>query len=140
MKVKYFIKIHEHLPRSSLSLHKSTSGPKFERRTSKAGVLSASKQSVRGYKINVFGNSRAINRAIHSYGQTQPETIHHEMAQAKIAPLPAAQIVSIVPKEAEISYPRWFGGSASCMAVLVSHPFDLSRCPFLRVLQIEGLT
>ncbi|KAJ5637522.1 hypothetical protein N7490_007401 [Penicillium lividum] len=27
---------------------------------------------------------------------------------------------------ADISYPRWFGGSASCMAVLLSHPFDLS--------------
>lgn len=26
-----------------------------------------------------------------------------------------------------ISYPRWFGGSASCMAVAVSHPFDLSK-------------
>ncbi|KAJ5279830.1 hypothetical protein N7478_005202 [Penicillium angulare] len=27
----------------------------------------------------------------------------------------------------DLSYPRWFGGSASCMAVLVSHPFDLIK-------------
>lgn len=26
-----------------------------------------------------------------------------------------------------ILYPKWFGGSASCMAVLVSHPLDLSK-------------
>lgn len=25
------------------------------------------------------------------------------------------------------TYPKWFGGSASCMAVLVSHPLDLSE-------------
>ncbi|KAJ5777356.1 hypothetical protein N7520_000602 [Penicillium odoratum] len=30
-------------------------------------------------------------------------------------------------KPADISYPRWFGGSASCMAVLLSHPFDLIK-------------
>ncbi|CAI7613237.1 unnamed protein product [Penicillium viridicatum] len=26
-----------------------------------------------------------------------------------------------------ITYPKWFGVSASCMAVLVSHPLDLSQ-------------
>lgn len=26
-----------------------------------------------------------------------------------------------------ITYPKWFGGSASCMAVLVSHPLDLRK-------------
>ncbi|KAJ5546651.1 hypothetical protein N7494_004236 [Penicillium frequentans] len=30
-------------------------------------------------------------------------------------------------RPADISYPRWFGGSASCMAVLLSHPFDLIK-------------
>ncbi|KAJ5344103.1 uncharacterized protein N7506_002468 [Penicillium brevicompactum] len=31
------------------------------------------------------------------------------------------------PTEPHVIYPKWFGGSASCMAVLVSHPLDLIR-------------
>lgn len=27
----------------------------------------------------------------------------------------------------DIVYPRWFGGVASCVAVVVSHPFDLGK-------------
>ncbi|KAJ5974715.1 hypothetical protein N7481_011925 [Penicillium waksmanii] len=34
-----------------------------------------------------------------------------------------------------VSYPRWFGGSASCMAVVVSHPFDLIK---VRMQAIKG--
>ncbi|KAJ5656001.1 hypothetical protein N7507_007951 [Penicillium longicatenatum] len=30
-------------------------------------------------------------------------------------------------RPADLNYPRWFGGSASCMAVLLSHPFDLIK-------------
>ncbi|KAJ5182952.1 hypothetical protein N7492_000568 [Penicillium capsulatum] len=30
-------------------------------------------------------------------------------------------------KPADVDYPRWFGGSASCMAVMVSQPFDLVK-------------
>ncbi|OOQ90514.1 dicarboxylate transporter [Penicillium brasilianum] len=49
------------------------------------------------------------------------------MASTKIAPLPAPQISPASTKHADITYPRWFGGSASCMAVMVSHPFDLIK-------------
>ncbi|KAJ5939640.1 hypothetical protein N7466_002774 [Penicillium verhagenii] len=28
---------------------------------------------------------------------------------------------------ADLTYPRWFGGSASCFAVVLSHPFDLIK-------------
>lgn len=31
-----------------------------------------------------------------------------------------------------IVYPKWFGGSASCMAVLVSHPLDLSESSYFK--------
>lgn len=50
------------------------------------------------------------------------------MAETKIASLPTPQIIPASTKQVEVSYPRWFGGSASCMAVMVSHPFDLSKC------------
>jgi hypothetical protein len=30
-------------------------------------------------------------------------------------------------REDTITYPRWFGGTASCVAVMISHPFDLSK-------------
>lgn len=56
------------------------------------------------------------------------------MAETKIAPIPTPYIIPAHTKQAEISYPRWFGGSASCMAVMVSHPFDLSKCSRARYL------
>lgn len=38
---------------------------------------------------------------------------------------PPIQALPAVPRRVE--YPKWFGGSASCMAVVVSHPLDLSK-------------
>ncbi|KAJ5740672.1 hypothetical protein N7493_000544 [Penicillium malachiteum] len=46
------------------------------------------------------------------------------MADSKILHQPRP-LVETRPKD--ITYPRWFGGSASCMAVMVSHPFDLIK-------------
>ena len=31
------------------------------------------------------------------------------------------------PAVAPVQYPKWFGGSASCMAVVLTHPLDLSE-------------
>jgi len=49
-----------------------------------------------------------------------------KMAESKLSPLPVRH-VDPVQKSPELKYPRWFGGSSSCMAVAVSHPFDLSK-------------
>jgi dicarboxylate transporter 10 len=50
------------------------------------------------------------------------------MAATKVARVPTASENSALSSKAEdISYPRWFGGSASCVAVIFSHPFDLSK-------------
>lgn len=38
---------------------------------------------------------------------------------------PHAAGIPLVARSVE--YPKWFGGSASCMAVVVSHPLDLSK-------------
>ncbi|KAJ5691224.1 hypothetical protein N7488_011959 [Penicillium malachiteum] len=46
------------------------------------------------------------------------------MADTKLLHQPRS-LVETRPKD--ITYPRWFGGSASCMAVMVSHPFDLIK-------------
>ncbi|OQD68672.1 hypothetical protein PENDEC_c032G04284 [Penicillium decumbens] len=48
------------------------------------------------------------------------------MAESKLSPLPVRH-VDPVQKSPELKYPRWFGGSSSCMAVAVSHPFDLIK-------------
>ncbi|KAI3572720.1 mitochondrial carrier domain-containing protein [Fusarium oxysporum f. sp. albedinis] len=42
---------------------------------------------------------------------------------------PLATVPDVKSKhhEKQINYPRWFGGSASCMAVVFSHPFDLIK-------------
>jgi hypothetical protein len=32
-------------------------------------------------------------------------------------------------KVTPISYPFWFGGSASCFATVFTHPLDLGQCP-----------
>ncbi|KAJ5995370.1 hypothetical protein N7481_002347 [Penicillium waksmanii] len=50
------------------------------------------------------------------------------MATTKVVRIPPAPESSALSSKAEnISYPRWFGGSASCVAVIVSHPFDLIK-------------
>ncbi|CAI7573352.1 unnamed protein product [Penicillium pancosmium] len=50
------------------------------------------------------------------------------MATTKVARIPPPAESSVLSSKAEnISYPRWFGGSASCVAVIVSHPFDLIK-------------
>ncbi|CAG8100841.1 unnamed protein product [Penicillium salamii] len=41
--------------------------------------------------------------------------------------------------EPHIKYPKWFGGSASCMAVLVSHPLDLMTYGSVRIGLYETL-
>ncbi|KAJ5714024.1 uncharacterized protein N7483_011205 [Penicillium malachiteum] len=46
------------------------------------------------------------------------------MTDAKILN-PPGPMVGTGPKD--LTYPRWFGASASCMAVMVSHPFDLIK-------------
>jgi dicarboxylate transporter 10 len=35
--------------------------------------------------------------------------------------------IPVSPAIKRMDYPKWFGGSASCMAVVVSHPLDLSE-------------
>ncbi|OBS16995.1 hypothetical protein FPOA_12456 [Fusarium poae] len=35
--------------------------------------------------------------------------------------------IQVKRKGKDIAYPRWFGGTASCVAVVVSHPFDLVK-------------
>src|SRR5690242_1874676 len=32
-------------------------------------------------------------------------------------------------KSSTVSYPFWFGGSASCFATFFTHPLDLGECP-----------
>ncbi|KAJ6006233.1 hypothetical protein N7451_004177 [Penicillium sp. IBT 35674x] len=48
------------------------------------------------------------------------------MADQKLLPI-SSHISQKEARPTDISYPRWFGGSASCMAVLLSHPFDLIK-------------
>ncbi|KAJ5698574.1 hypothetical protein N7462_000579 [Penicillium macrosclerotiorum] len=60
------------------------------------------------------------------------------MAGVKVSPaLPTPAETPIVNRD--VSYPRWFGGSASCMAVLISHPFDLMTYGASRIALYEEL-
>jgi dicarboxylate transporter 10 len=41
--------------------------------------------------------------------------------------LPERVSIPVKAQKIDIAYPRWFGGTASCVAVVVSHPLDLSK-------------
>ena len=51
------------------------------------------------------------------------------MAQqgAVAVPFSATEAVPVKVKKLDTAYPRWFGATASCVAVVVSHPFDLGK-------------
>ncbi|KAH6685844.1 mitochondrial carrier domain-containing protein [Plectosphaerella plurivora] len=59
------------------------------------------------------------------------------------ATIPVATVISPgqtspkVVSAAQVTYPRWFGGSASCLAVLASHPLDLVKVR-LQTAEISG--
>ncbi|PLB43366.1 mitochondrial carrier [Aspergillus steynii IBT 23096] len=63
-------------------------------------------------------------------------------------------LLPTIPGTTRIDYPKWFGGSASCMAVVVSHPLDLVKVRMqmdggarqgtaktaIRIVQSEGIS
>ncbi|KAJ5677602.1 uncharacterized protein N7477_003235 [Penicillium maclennaniae] len=49
------------------------------------------------------------------------------MAESKLSPLLVRHVDPGQKNPTDFRYPRWYGGSASCMAVAVSHPFDLIK-------------
>ncbi|KAL4892802.1 mitochondrial carrier domain-containing protein [Aspergillus ambiguus] len=45
----------------------------------------------------------------------------------------------VIPASGGVEYPKWFGGSASCMAVVVSHPLDLITYGSVRIGLYESI-
>jgi hypothetical protein len=41
---------------------------------------------------------------------------------------PETTLAKVTVSESPLQYPKWFGGSASCMAAVCSHPLDLGTC------------
>lgn len=66
------------------------------------------------------------SEGFHSTAQIHLLT-HCKMAESKLSTLPMGHVDPLQKNPMDVKYPRWFGGSASCMAVGVSHPFDLSK-------------
>lgn len=48
-----------------------------------------------------------------------------ELSQVRTGALVSIPKDSIAPVPKLTQYPKWFGGSASCLAVVCSHPLDL---------------
>ncbi|KAF2222186.1 hypothetical protein BDZ85DRAFT_265040 [Elsinoe ampelina] len=60
------------------------------------------------------------------------------MAPGSKADGAAADAVKDAIDRADIDYPWWFGGSASCFAVCLTHPLDLSKAFLIHFSNLES--